>query len=234
MLYGTMATLHKALEAILFVSEQPLSISELQDALVQTGVDLGAKPEATVEAAMAELKERYAAADTALGVFAIGEGYQILTQGDYHPYIREAIRGREQKKLSKTVMETLAIIAYQQPAAKSQIDYIRGVDSGYALQKLLDRELIQPDGRADTPGRPLLYSTTPQFMRYFGLQSLQDLPKPKEIKRDEEAVEEAYRTQKGTAEGEASGPQADPGEAAPTNGQANGGGPTGGPGQEQA
>lgn len=190
-----LAHLPATLEALLFASAQPLSVAEAKQ-LLETAYRLPeevAFDEAAIQLALEALAERLAESGSAVELRNIGGGYQLYTRPQYADLLRSVIVQREQRKLSKTVLETLAIIAYQQPVAKSQLDYIRGVDTNYALQKLLDRNLIQPAGRADTPGRPLLYRTTSVFMEHFGLASLEDLPRTQELKVEEEKVDEAYK-----------------------------------------
>jgi segregation and condensation protein B len=195
-----MQNLASVLEAILFVSEQPVTAEELTHLVHKNQLELGLPPEISVEEtepivrqALVELNEVYAAREGALELRQIAGGYQIMTKTVYATLVRDSVLLREARKLSKTVLETLAIITYKQPVSKSEIDFIRGVDCGYALTKLLDKQLIEPAGRANTPGRPLIYRTTTQFIEYFGLNTLEDLPKPKEISLEEDAVEAAYR-----------------------------------------
>lgn len=145
--------------------------------------------------ALQKLEDQWQVNPHAFELRNIAEGYCFMSLPAYHTWVRDAIVEREAKKLTRTVLETLAIIAYRQPVTKSEMDYIRGVDCGYAINKLMEKQLIEPAGREDGPGKPLLYRTTPDFMAYFGLSSLEDLPRPKEIETDEEKISEAYHTE---------------------------------------
>jgi segregation and condensation protein B len=107
-----------------------------------------------------------------------------MTKGAYHPTVSTFLRQNTHKKLSKSALETLSIIAYKQPVTKSEIELIRGVNSDFSVHKLLDKELIEIAGRSEGPGRPLLYQTTGKFMDYFGLKSMDELPKLKDIEPD--------------------------------------------------
>lgn len=102
-------------------------------------------------------------------------GYQLATKPEYAPYIARLLNPPP-KRLSRAVLETLAIVAYEQPVTQAQIDALRGVDSSHTVRQLLERGLIQEVGRKDAPGKPTLYGTTKQFLHYFGLNSLEELP----------------------------------------------------------
>ena len=113
-----------------------------------------------------------------------------MTKGAYHHTVGTFLRQNTHKKLSKSAMETLAIIAYKQPVTKTELESIRGVNSDYTIQKLLEKDLVEISGRSDGPGKPLLYGTTSKFTDYFGLKSIDDLPKPKEIEQTENQIGE--------------------------------------------
>ena len=132
--------------------------------------------------------EKYNHTDYALQVVHIEGGYQFLTKELYHDGINILLKHRSRKKISKAALEKLSIIAYNQPITKSEIELVRGVSCDYAIQKLLEKELIAIKGRAETPGRPLLYSTSLKFMNYFGINSLRDLPKLKEFRKLDNAI----------------------------------------------
>ena len=118
----------------------------------------------------------------------IAGGYQFMTKGAHHHIVSVHLKQTTKKRLSQAALETLAIVAYKQPVTKSDLEEIRGVNCDYALQKLLEKELVMISGRSDGPGRPLLYATTDKFMDYMGINSLNDLPKPKEFKETENSV----------------------------------------------
>jgi len=150
--------------------------TELEDTFIQTAIDT--------------LKAQYTSEDHAFEIVEIGGGYQFLTKGSYHDTIAVFLKQTTSKRLSRTAMETLAIVAYKQPVEKSELEKIRGVSCDYALQKLLEKELVTITGRSDAPGRPLLYGTSEKFMNYFGLKNLKDLPQPKDFKAPENAIGE--------------------------------------------
>jgi segregation and condensation protein B len=120
----------------------------------------------------------------------IAGGYQFLTKGAYHNTVGVYLKQTMKKRLSRSALETLSIIAYKQPVTKSELERIRGVNCDYAIQKLLEKELVAIQGRSDGPGRPLLYGTSDKFMDYFGLKSLDDLPKPKEFREPSNQIGE--------------------------------------------
>jgi len=172
-------TLIQHIEALVFSSAAPIHAEEIKvcvDKVFETDVD----PE-DVKAALDSLQERYADEIYALELVHINEGYQFLTKGAYHEVVGAMLRENSKKRLSRVALETMSIIAYKQPVTKSELEQIRGVSCDYALEKLLEKELVEIQGRAESPGRPLLYGTTAKFMDYFGLGSLRDLPQPKEF-----------------------------------------------------
>jgi len=181
-------TLSQILEAIIFVSDQPVNESFLLKVLKE---DTEKAEEASEEAsgwskeqvteALEQLLEKYADERYPFEVRKVAGGYQFFTKSAYYPYVRKAVLNKNQKRLSRAALETLAIVAYRQPITKTEIEFIRGVSSDYAMQKLLERQLVSITGRADAPGRPLLYSTSPFFMQYFGINDVTDLPKLKEF-----------------------------------------------------
>ena len=117
----------------------------------------------------------------AFQIYAIGGGYQFLTKPDHQDAVSLFLKQKSKRKLSASALETLAIIAYKQPVSKSAIEQIRGVSCDYSIQKLLEKELIEIKGKADTIGRPLVYGTTQRFMDYFGINHLKDLPHLKDF-----------------------------------------------------
>lgn len=125
-----------------------------------------------------EYAERYNSSELPRGVMCLtfDDSCQLCTKQQYLPYIRDALGIRHNGNLSNASTETLAVIAYNQPVTRSYVDTVRGVDSSYAVGSLLERGLIESKGRLDAPGRPMLYGTTPDFLRCFGLSSLSDLP----------------------------------------------------------
>lgn len=181
-----MDTITGHLEALIFASEQPISLKELQQCLLRlTGDKLATT---TLQHKLVALQERYQQSQYAFGIVEIAGGYQFLTKPDYQDTIKALLQHRSNKKLSKSALETLAVIAYRQPVSKSEMERVRGVNCDYAVRKLLEKELVAIVGRSSDPGRPLLYGTSDKFMQYFGLSSLRDLPKLKEFKVEENQI----------------------------------------------
>ena len=163
----------RIVEALLFASEQPVSAG-----IIRSAID---DEDAPVEEIVEELDEFYAETDRAFFIMQVAGGYQLVTREEFEPYIKSLYVSSSRMRLSQAALETLAIIAYKQPVNRPDIDAIRGVNSDGVLRTLLERDLIVIKGREDQPGRPLLYGTSDEFLRYFGLNSLKDLPKLKEI-----------------------------------------------------
>ena len=174
------------IEALIFASEKPLStleILELVNNLVETDEKI---PLDKVEAALEGIVEKYNSEFYPFEVLQSGGGWQFLTKKDYHKTVAQLNKEKFLKRLSAASLETLAIIAYKQPVTKGEIESIRGVSCDYAVQKLLEKELIIISGRNEkAPGQPLLYSTSAGFMDYFGINSAEELPKIKEVLADQ-------------------------------------------------
>ncbi|HZW70179.1 MAG TPA: SMC-Scp complex subunit ScpB [Hanamia sp.] len=184
------------IEALIFASDKPLAISELVE-LVNNALGFieDRATEDQVEAAVHAVKEKYDAEFYAFGLVESGGGWQFLTKPEFHKTIAQLNGDKFLKKLSVAAIETLSIIAYKQPVTKSEIELIRGVNCDYAVQKLLEKELVVISGRKeDAVGKPLLYSTSKNFMDYFGINSASDLPKIKEVLDNE--IVEATRIEK--------------------------------------
>ena len=161
--------LEGALEAILFAAGHPVKYEKIGEALSLTPRDTKR---------MAEHLAASYNSDTTRGIMMLifDDACQLCTREDYAPYIREALGIRRGGNLSASSMEVLAIVAYNQPLTRSFVDQVRGVDSSYAMNSLIDKGLIEACGRLDAPGRPMLYATTEKFLRVFGLRSLSELP----------------------------------------------------------
>lgn len=174
-----MELLKQQVEALIFCSEQSISLDEIKASL-KLSFDWDLTNEELLNA-IEEIKAKYVSDDFSFELMEISDGYQFLTKKQYHPTINSLIQHKSKKKLSVSQMETLAIIAYRQPIAKSEVEHIRGVSCDYAIHKLLEKELIEISGKSDTPGRPVLYSTSRTFMDYFGIKNVKDLPQLKDI-----------------------------------------------------
>ena len=178
--FSMLNSLSQHVEALIFAAPHPISLEELRAVLEETFGHAVAGDDIT--AAITDLKRRYDHAQHSFEVVEIGGGYQFMSKGAYHQTIGAHLRQQSTKKLSRSALETLSIVAYKQPVTRSELEKIRGVSCDYALQKLLEKELVTIAGRADSVGKPLLYGVTDRFMDYFGIKSLGDLPQPKEFK----------------------------------------------------
>jgi len=177
-------------EALIFAADRPLPLLEIVDLLNNALAFLEDRTNLDqVEAAMEAIREKYSSEFYAFEVRSSGGGYQFLTKKEYYQTVAQLNGDKFLKRLSTAALETLAIIAYRQPISKGEIEYIRGVSTDYSIQKLLEKELIVITGRSeDQPGKPLLYAVSRSFMDYFGIASMADLPKLKEL-FDEEMVQ---------------------------------------------
>ena len=180
------------IEALLFVSEKPVSLEQIKEVLAEearqkpklfqaSGAAFAEITTAEIQEAILELKKEYEDRQSALVIAEIAGGTQMLTAADYSGAVRIFYRTRHKEKLSKPALETLAIVAYKEPATRIEIELIRGVNCDGVMAHLLEKGLIKIVGRRDVPGRPFLYGTTKQFLEYFGLKSLNDLPKLEEF-----------------------------------------------------
>ena len=190
---------HQIVEAVLFASDAPLTADEIARADEMLDED-------QVEEALQFLRAEYDDAGRSFEILELAEGYQILTRPEFAPYLERFDNVPRSARLSGPALETLAIIAYRQPLARLEVEYIRGVGASGVIRTLQDRHLVDVVGRAEGLGRPLLYGTTPHFLEHFGFKSLEDLPRPEELpvvlreriplgseeeEADEEAAEEA-------------------------------------------
>ncbi|MBP3359702.1 MAG: SMC-Scp complex subunit ScpB [Clostridia bacterium] len=163
-----MDNLKYAVEGILFAAGEPVKTAQLAAAL-----DTDIK---SVNEAVRELKDEYNTSKRGFAIIDINEGYQICSRPEYYAYIQVILGEQRRQALSNAAMETLAIIAYKQPITKSGIEYIRGINSDGSVNRLIERGLVEERGRLNAPGRPILYGTTVDFLRCFGLSTLSELP----------------------------------------------------------
>lgn len=154
-------------ETLLFITNKPIALGKIIEC-----ADLQNKDEA--REIIAELKTQYA--ESAIQINEVAGGFQMGTKPEYGQYVRKLFAEKMVMKLSPAALESLAIIAYKQPITKAEIESIRGVDSGAPLERLLEKELVKIAGRKDTVGKPLLYATTEEFLRLFGINRVNDLP----------------------------------------------------------
>ncbi len=175
--------LQRAIEAILFAAGERVDVSRLAYALETD--------ENEVAAAAESLMDRYAFERRGVRILKLEKGYQMVSSGEMADYVTRALETRKPPKLSASQLEALTIIAYYQPATKAMVEQIRGVDSAYSISALLNKKLIEEAGRLNVPGRPIQYKTTPDFLRTFGLSSLEELPPIEKVSFGEPVTQEA-------------------------------------------
>ena len=174
--------LQRAIEAILFAAGERVEVSRLAMALEAD--------EADIVAAVDALADTLAFARRGIRILKLENGYQMASSGEMADYITKALETRKPPKLSSSQLETLTIIAYYQPATKAMVEQIRGVDSAYSVTALMNKKLIEEAGRLNVPGRPIQYKTTPDFLRTFGLSSLDELPSIEKVSFGEPMIPE--------------------------------------------
>ena len=161
-------------EAVLFAADDPVTPASIAKAIE------GVRP-STVKKTILALKEDYEGRDAGFEIVEEAGGWTMLTREDFAPYVRALRKAAESRKLSAAALEALAVVAYKQPVQRAEVEDIRGVGSGPMLRSLMEKGLVKITGRAEALGRPLLYGTTKQFLKIFGLGSLKDLPKTSEV-----------------------------------------------------
>lgn len=171
------------IEALIFASDKPMPVPEIEELLNKAIAFIEDRASTDqINEAIAAIAEKYSSEFYAFEVVESGGGWQFLTKREFHSTISQLYGDKFLKKLSVASLETLSIIAYEQPVTKSEIEQIRGVNCDYAVQKLLDKELVTIAGRKEeSPGKPLIYTTSRSFMDYFGINSSDDLPKIQEV-----------------------------------------------------
>ena len=175
--------LQRAIEAILFAAGERIEIPRLA-AVLETD-------EADIVDAVDELANALAFQRRGIRILKLENGYQMVSSGEMADYVTKALETRKPPKLSGAQLESLTIIAYYQPATKAMVEQIRGVDSSYSISALMNKKLICEAGRLNVPGRPIQYATTPDFLRTFGLSSLEELPEIERVNFGETIAEEA-------------------------------------------
>ena len=174
--------LQRAIEAILFAAGERIEISRLAMTLEADEKDIEAAADALANALAYERR--------GIRVLRLENGYQMVSSGEMADYITKALETRKPPKLSSSQLEALTIIAYYQPATKAMVEQIRGVDSSYSIGALMNKKLIEESGRLNVPGRPIQYKTTPDFLRTFGISSLEELPEIEKVSFGEPLPEE--------------------------------------------
>ena len=174
--------LQRIIEAILFAAGERVEVSRLAAAL-ETDPD-------EITKAVDALADELAYARRGIRIIRRENGYQMVSSGEMADYITRVLETRKPPKLSSSQLEALTIIAYYQPATKAMVEQIRGVDSSYSISALMNKNLIEEAGRLNVPGRPILYRTTPDFLRTFGMSSLEELPPIDKVNFSEPIVQE--------------------------------------------
>jgi segregation and condensation protein B len=184
-----MSELQRIVEAILFAAGERVEISRLAATLE---VD-----ESDIESAVEALSDQLAFERRGIRIIRLDRGYQMVSSGEMADYIAKTLETRKPPKLSSSQLEALTIVAYYQPATKAMVEQIRGVDSSYSIGALLNKKLIEEAGRLNVPGRPILYRTTPDFLRTFGIRSLEELPPIEKVDLGEPIQEEITEVTQG-------------------------------------
>lgn len=188
--------LQRALTAILFAAGEPVAASRMAQTLETD--------EANIHAAAKKLMDELSFARAGIRVVRLDDAYQMCSSPEYADIVSRTLETRKPPKLSPSQLETLTVIAYYQPATKAYIESIRGVDSAYCVSALLTKKLIREAGRLNVPGRPILYETTPDFLRVFGLQSLDELPEIERVDigagKEQLTMEQAAQSAAGATE----------------------------------
>ena len=173
--------LQRAIEAILFAAGERIEVSRLAETMEVDPADVIAAADA--------LADELAFARRGIRIIKLDGDYQMVSSGEMADYVTKCLETRKPPKLSASQLEALTIIAYYQPATKAMVEQIRGVDSSYSVGALLNKKLIEEAGRLNVPGRPILYRTTPDFLRTFGLRSLEELPAIEKVSLGEPIVD---------------------------------------------
>lgn len=182
-----MNKLDRYIESLIFAADKTISLEEIKYVL-DNAFETGTSYDEILEI-IDKIKTKFDKDEYSFGIVEISNGYTFLTKGAYHGVVGEYLKALTNKRLSKASIETLAIIAYKQPVTKPEIEQIRGVNCDYTTQKLLEKGLIEIQGRDEGPGRPLIYSTSIKFMDYFGLKSMKDLPGIKDFEISDNKVD---------------------------------------------
>jgi len=182
-------TLSQVIEALLFSAQKPLTAPELRDAVTSAGEngelvpnEFGRIKEAEIAGALEQLKVDYTLAPRGFQLLEKADGWQLVSHPDCARWVHQLFPGPKPARLSPPALETLAIIAYRQPITRADVEAVRGVTVEGVLQNLMERGLVKISGRAELPGRPLLYETTQFFLEHFGLRNLDELPNAEELR----------------------------------------------------
>ncbi len=164
------------IEALLFASEKPLTLEQLKNVLDSLGTD-------QIRGVVEQLRSEYEKANRGIRIQEVAGGFQMITSPNFAPFLKKLYKERRPERLSKPALETLAIVAYKQPVSRLEIESLRNVNIDGVVKHLLERNLIRIAGRRKAPGRAYVFGTTRQFLEYFGLKSLEELPKMEEFSK---------------------------------------------------
>lgn len=184
------------IEALIFASDESITASELIKAIKEIDGEDVSLSAGDIEKCIDELNEKYNSQELSFNITKVANGYLFATKPEFGKYVGFLSTEKSKRRLSQAALETLAIIAYKQPITKPELEAIRGVNSDYILNMLLEKNLITITGRSESIGRPLLYGTTDEFLKYFGLFNISDLPKPREIEeimKDQDFIEQKQK-----------------------------------------
>ena len=184
--------LQNHIEALIFCSPTPAKVADIKACLSE--MFNAEVPEEDIAGALTRIEEKFQGEEHSFQLYKAG-GDQFLTKPAYQSSIGIMLKQQSKKRLSTSAMETLSIIAYKQPISKTDVENIRGVNCDYAVQKLLDKGLIEILGKAETIGRPILYGTSPKFMEYFGINDINELPTPKDFTSEVNTIGETPENQ---------------------------------------
>ena len=184
------------IEALFFATDEPLAVKQIVDifGMLEEGEKQKTINPDTVLGCIETLNLEYEKTGRSFRIVKVAGGYQFATKPEFGAWLGRMVKEKSKRKLSVSALESLAVIAYKQPVTKPEIEAIRGVNADYVMHSLLERNLITIVGRAATPGRPLLYGTTKEFLKHFGFNDLSELPKPREI--DELMAEAEFEVEK--------------------------------------
>ncbi len=193
---SSIPSVKEIIEALFFATDEPLTLRQVID--IFNLLDEGERPrrinEETILGHVETLNQEYEQTGRSMRIVKVAGGYQFATLPKFAIWLGKMLKEKSKRKLSVSALESLAVIAYKQPVTKPEIEAIRGVNADYVLRTLLERSLVAIVGRAATPGRPLLYGTTREFLKHFGINDLSELPKPREI--DELMAEAEFAVEK--------------------------------------
>lgn len=194
----------KVLEVLLFITDKPLSVRRLAEVLG------GEVSDEEIKSALEKIAEDRRAAASSVELREIAGGWQFATKPEYAPWVKKLYRDKTRLKLSQSALETLSIIVYRQPVTRHEVEDVRRVESGGVIETLLERKLVKIVGRKETLGRPLLYGTTPEFLKYFGLKHLSELPTIEDFTPPDESISPSDDDGSSSSDEESAAPE-DPG-----------------------